>query len=141
MNKVLSRFVYLIPALILGCSSAEGDTTITVSWDLPVVYCDGSVLTPATDLLAVEVYISASTIPASEDPGCGGVRDVPPVGITPLSVTGTATSVQATLTPGITYHIRARVQASNGEWSNLTPELQKVVANLEPGIMQNFRLN
>jgi hypothetical protein len=136
----LKNYLLLIALFIAACGPAQGDTTITISWTLPDVYCDGSVLVPA-DLTTTEVYVSANPIAASDDGSCGGVRDVPPAGITPLSVPASVFSVSATLTPGVTYHMRARIQATNGEWSNFSSELVKVVEDLQPGILQNFSFN
>jgi len=131
--------VYLIPALILGCSSSQADTTITVSWDAPEQYCDGSIINPL-DIQGYELYIDAQPIPASEDPACGAARDVPPSGITPITASGQQTTLDAVLTPGITYFMRVRIQA-NGVWSNFSSELTTTIAQPEPGILQNFRFN
>ena len=135
----MKKVIILFAILLLSCSSAVGETTINMSWTLPTAFCDGSVL-QASDLQSIEIYISASPITASDNEACGGVRDVPPTGITPLIMPPDATTAQATLTPGVTYFIRARIQAVSGTWSNFSSELTKVVADLEPGIMQNFTL-
>ena len=124
---------YLIALLSLISISAFA-APVTVSWQLPDQYCDGSQILPG-DITNMEIYVSTSTIPAS-DVSCGGTPDTPPPGgtATVVSPTPSDNQMDIDLSPGLTYFIRARVQDANGEWSNFSNEVQRFVAFPRPEV-------
>jgi hypothetical protein len=112
------KFLILIAALLSAPFALSKE--VTIEWTLATTDCAGGTVAP-TDYIAMEIYVSAATIPASDIPcPTGATPDAPPATfsakLTPAPGAGTA---KTNLIGGATYYIRARVQTSEG-WSNLS---------------------
>lgn len=93
-----------------------------IQYQLPTVDCDNQPI-PAGSITAMEFYIDAMPIPAS-DVRCSAssdTRDTPPAGIVAVVPAQPSDGeVRVNLAGGVTYYVRARVQGADGEWSNLS---------------------
>lgn len=121
MNRILLLLVLIAPA-----HAAD----VTIAWDWPAEYCDGSKIDPA-DIEQAEIYIDTKPITASSDierDSCAGPADIPPPSAVLHSVETPEKSVTVQLDPG-TYFVRMRSQVS-GRWSNLSAEAK---ATVDPG--------
>ncbi len=123
----------LLACLLLMSVTVFADQ-VTVSWTLPNSYCNQTVI-QAGEITQMEIYVSTSTISASDVP-CGGVADTPPPGGTATVVTPDPNlqQVDIDLAPGVTYFLRARVQVVTGEWSNFSSETQRFVPFPRPDV-------
>ena len=123
----------ILAAILFGNPDAWG-ATLTISYQMPTQYCDGTAL-PLADITDLEIYISEATIPAA-DVSCGTPVDDPPQGpgvvVTPADPT--LNQVDLDVAPGLTYFIRARVRDVNGEWSNLSNQVQRAVPFPRPDV-------
>jgi len=107
---------------------------VKLQWTLPGIDCDGAPQT-ATEL---EFFVADTPIPAGDDEPCPPSPvpadyevDPRPVGsnivLTANSTNTTTGELDIQLLGGQTYYVRARLRDANGEWSNLSPNLELVV--------------
>lgn len=108
-------FVACVVAL-LSIPAYAVETTIT--WSLGETNCEGE---PSAPVTAVEIYVSETPIPASDEE-CGGAVDVPPDFAQRIEGSLDTNSATIDLIGGRTYYIRMRVSGPGGVWSNLSNE-------------------
>lgn len=105
-----------------GCipPPTQGVVTITINWDLPTHYTDGTPIeADNTVKLVTEVYMKTT----SGDVLIG--VDIPLVISAPGAATATIQNVTVNL--GVTYYFRARIHiAPDGGWSEFSPEVSHV---------------
>lgn len=136
MKAVMMRAAALAFALLLAllglmpaAYAAEGDVFVPVSirYQLPSTDCLGQPLEPDA-LAALEIYVSAGPIPASDQP-CpppGEPVDEPPASFsTRIQVEPQNGTVTRELAAGVEYYMRARVQDTAGRWSNLSAQITR----------------
>lgn len=101
---------------------------VTLTWDLPTTYCDGTAL-DATRLGTLEIYWDTNPIPgpAAEDPDCPETALPAPEGFAPIAVPAGQTQVKVDVDPGQTYYARVRVSDTDGNWSSLTKQISTTI--------------
>lgn len=132
MKDTLKGLV-LLAAILFGDPDAWG-ATLTIEYQLPTQYCDGTTLN-AADITDLEIYVSEATIPAADAP-CSSPVDDPPQGpgvvVTPADPN--LSQIDLDVAPGLTYFLRARVRDTQGNWSNLSNQVQRNVPFPRPGV-------
>lgn len=116
---------FLTSALLALVAPLALATPVIIEYELPSETCDGQPIDSA-QLEAMEIYVSAGPIPASDQecPPPGGEVDQPPESYsTMIEAADQSGAVTVDLIGGQTYYIRARVRAAEG-WSNLSNERQ-----------------
>ncbi len=139
--KRIAAAVLLIPLFLIPPPAQA--TEVTLEWSWPTDYCDSAAPVDPADIDALEIYGDTSPIPAASDAAgdpCNSPTDVPPAIAPVATVVTTDTSVVVDLPAGVTYYFRARVQV-NGEWSNLSVELQRTIPFPQPGVPVIIRIN
>lgn len=120
---------FLTAVMLLLAAPFALAAPVTIEYQLPTETCEGQPIA-AGEIEAMEIYVSAGPIPASDvacpDPG-QPVDPVPQSYSTMIEATDQSGSVTVDLIGGQTYHVRARVRTAAGGWSNLSNEMTKAV--------------
>ena len=128
----------LLPILLLLLAPCAWATEVTLQWQLQPQDCEGNAMDPSS-YDTIEFFVADSPIPASNTscPGDAGYAvDPRPVGgnvvLTAQSPNALQGDIPVNLLPG-TYFARARVSDTDGNWSNLSLELQ---VDVPQGVLQ-----
>jgi hypothetical protein len=133
---VRARPLSIAAFLVAVFSASVQAAPLEIQWTLSTSDC--SLSTTPAPVVAMEIFVDTETIPASDlsCPADGDPIDVPPAGgdivqvVTPPPGDNTVT---IDVPAGVTYFLRARVQSSDGNWSNLSLERVKLVPFPTPG--------
>lgn len=119
-------YAFVMVVAVGTCSYAVAEP-VELQWQLSTGSCDGPTAPPIDRM---EIYVSTAPIAAMDQPcpPAGGEVDVPPSGGTIVQVLTPDpgdNSVTLDLGMGVSYWIRARVRSTDGDWSNLSLQVQK----------------
>lgn len=133
------KFRPLTILLMLFLSTAACAKPHQLTWELPILDCDGELLA-GSELIEQELVYSftAMPMPSDTDGPCATVVDHDaPAGALSVAIPATDTSVSLNLQPGQTYFARIRISAYvDGNWSSWSNQIQFTVPYGRPNTIR-----